>query len=187
MPFGSGQQHVGFLVKSSRVLIHTVTQERASDTYVNPATGNTETLHDRPPLVLDATVDPGGANPGRVIVVVNHLRSFIDVELLTPEGARVRAKRCAQAEAIAQLLQELQSANPDVPVISVGDYNAYQFSDGYTDPISVLKARSRHEPGAARSAFRPRRADRLLRVPRHAGRNPQRLCDDDGRSVHELH
>ena len=139
IPFGSGQQHVGFLVKSSRVLIHQVTQERASDTFVNPANGNTETLHDRPPLVLDATVDPGGANPGRVIVVVNHLRSFIDVELLTPEGERVRAKRRAQAEAIAQLLQDLQSANPNVPVISVGDYNAYQFSDGYTDPMSVLK------------------------------------------------
>ena len=24
-------------------------------------------------------------------------------------------------------------------MISVGDYNAYQFNDGYTDPIAILK------------------------------------------------
>jgi hypothetical protein len=89
--------------------------------------------------VLRATVDPFGVNPGEVIVVVNHLRSFIDIELVSGEGVRVRAKRTAQAEAIAELLQDLQQQNPNMPVISVGDYNAYEFSDGYTDPISVLK------------------------------------------------
>ena len=143
IPFGNGTQHVGFLVKTSRVQVHGVTQERTTDTFVNPVTGSIETLHDRPPLVLSATVDPSGANPGDIIVVVNHLRSFIDVELVGGEGIRVRAKRTAQAEAIAELLQELQVANPNVPVISVGDYNAYEFSDGYTDPISVLKGTPR--------------------------------------------
>jgi hypothetical protein len=139
IPFGGGTQHVGFLVKTARVLINSITQERADDTYINPTTGLPETLHDRPPLVLDAVVDPAGANPGRIIVVVNHLRSFIDIEIVGAEGARVRAKRKAQAEATAELLQELQQANANVPVISVGDYNAYHFSDGYTDPLSVLK------------------------------------------------
>ncbi|CAN5890196.1 lamin tail domain-containing protein [soil metagenome] len=139
IPFGGGTQHVGFLVKTARVLINSVTQERADDTYINPTTGLPEILHDRPPLVLDAVVDPGGTNPGRIIVVVSHLRSFIDIEVVGAEGARVRAKRKAQAEATAELLQELQQANVNVPVISVGDYNAYQFSDGYTDPLSVLK------------------------------------------------
>ncbi len=95
-------------------------------------------LHDRPPLVLDATVDPNGVNPGRVLVVVNHPRSFIDIELHDAEGERVRGKRTAQAESIATLLQDLQSTNPGTPVIAVGDYNAYQFSDGYTDPLSVI-------------------------------------------------
>ena len=139
IPFGSGTQHVGFLVKTSRVLIHTVTQRLSSDTFINPVTGNPETLHDRPPLVLEATVDPHGVSPARVVVVVNHLRSFIDIELVGGEGARVRAKRTKQAEAIAGLLDELQEANPGAYVISVGDYNAYEFNDGYTDPISVLK------------------------------------------------
>jgi hypothetical protein len=51
----------------------------------------------------------------------------------------VRSKRKAQGEFLADLLQELQTDNPGVPVMSVGDYNAYQFNDGYTDPIATIK------------------------------------------------
>jgi predicted extracellular nuclease len=58
--------------------------------------------------------------------------------LVAGAGLNVRAKRTAQAESIAGLLQELQTNNPSAPVIAVGDYNAYQFNDGYTDPISVI-------------------------------------------------
>ena len=134
----SGTQNVGFLVKTSRVRIDSVSQERAGETFVNPA-GETELLHDRPPLVLRATVDADGLNPRAVIVVVNHLRSFIDIELVAGEGPRVRAKRTAQAESVGGLLQELQTSNAGVAVISVGDYNAFQFNDGYTDPIAILK------------------------------------------------
>jgi uncharacterized repeat protein (TIGR01451 family) len=135
-PIG-GTQHVGFLVKTSRVRIDGVSQERAAETFTNPINGQQETLHDRPPLVLRATVDPSGT-PQAIIVIVNHLRSFIDVELVSGEGVRVRAKRTAQAESLAGLLQELQVGNPGTPIISIGDYNAYQFSDGYTDPIAVI-------------------------------------------------
>lgn len=129
-------QNVGFLVKTSRVRIDSVAAEPAG-TFTPPG-GGSSLLHDRPPLVLHATVDPAGINPRPVIVVVNHLRSFIDIEVVGPLGDRVRAKRTAQAESVAQLLQHLQSTNPGTAVISVGDYNAYQFSDGYTDPLSVI-------------------------------------------------
>ena len=134
-----GTQNVGFLVKTSRVQVDAVTQERAGDTFINPTNGMPATLHDRPPLVLRATVNPTGAAPLPVIVIVNHTRSFIDVELVAGEGPRVRAKRTAQAESVAGLVQELQTNNPTTPVILVGDYNAYQFNDGYTDPIAVIK------------------------------------------------
>ena len=134
-----GTQNVGFLVKTSRVRIDNVSQERGAETFINPNNGQQETLHDRPPLVLRATFDPFGANPRPFIVVVNHLRSFIDIELVGGEGPRVRAKRTAQAESVAGLLQELQTGAPDTAVISIGDFNAYQFNDGYTDPIAVLK------------------------------------------------
>ncbi|HYE15660.1 MAG TPA: hypothetical protein VD968_14545, partial [Pyrinomonadaceae bacterium] len=131
-------QDVGFLVDTARVSITSTTVERASDTFINPNDGQPETLHDRPPFVLRAVVDPSGAALP-VIVVVNHTRSFIDIELVAGEGARVRAKRKAQAESIAGLLQELQTNNPGVPVIAVGDYNAFQFNNGYDDPVSVMK------------------------------------------------
>jgi predicted extracellular nuclease len=131
-------QDVGFLVKTSRVQVNAVTQERQSETYINPVSGLPETLHDRPPLVLDANIDPGGANL-HVFVVVNHLRSFIDIDQDPGDGPRVRAKRTKQAESIADLLNDLQTANPTASVVSIGDYNSYQFNDGYTDPISVIK------------------------------------------------
>jgi hypothetical protein len=132
IPFGTGTQHVGFLVKTSRVNVVSVTQELATE--IDPTDGGE--LHDRPPLVLRATF---GATAQPVIVLVNHLRSFIGVEGVDANGARVRAKRTAQAESLARLLQELQVANPGTPVISIGDYNAYEFNDGYTDPIAILK------------------------------------------------
>lgn len=131
-------QNVGLLVKTSRVRIDSVSQEQADRTFVNPSTGGSELLHDRPPLVLRATVSPGTPREGSIVVVVNHPRSFIDAEVVGPEGTRVRAKRTAQAEAIAELLQDLQSSGTTA-VIAVGDYNAFQFSDGYTDPLAVIR------------------------------------------------
>ena len=109
------------------------------NTFIDPNSGLPALLNDRPPLVLEATVDAATLNPRKVFVIVNHLRSFIDIELVAGEGPRVRAKRKAQAEFLADLLQDLQTDNPGTAVISIGDYNAYQFNDGYTDPVSVIK------------------------------------------------
>ncbi|HKR14569.1 MAG TPA: Ig-like domain-containing protein [Pyrinomonadaceae bacterium] len=140
-------QDVGFLVKTSRVQINSVIQDELAgcngtpancNTYIDPD-GNPALLNDRPPLILHATVDAASLNPRQVIVVVNHLRSFIDIELVTGDGPRVRAKRKAQGEFLANLLQNLQTGNPGTPVLSIGDYNAYQFNDGYTDPIATIK------------------------------------------------
>ena len=141
-------QDVGFLVKSSRVRIDSVTQIELAgcngtaatcNTFIDPTTGNPALLNDRPPLVLRATIDPAGTDPRQVIVVVNHTRSFIDIESLGSEGERVREKRKAQAEFLAALLQDLQTSNATTPVVSIGDYNAYQFNDGFTDPVATIK------------------------------------------------
>ncbi|HEV2882078.1 MAG TPA: Ig-like domain-containing protein [Pyrinomonadaceae bacterium] len=144
---GDADQDVGYLVNTARVQVDSVTQIELAgcqgnaatcNTFIDPNTGQPAYLNDRPPLVLRAHVQPTGANVP-VIVVVNHLRSFIDIETITGEGPRVRAKRKAQSEFLADLLQDLQTDNPATSVISVGDYNAYQFSDGYTDPIATIK------------------------------------------------
>src|SRR5688572_18749189 len=143
------EQQVGFLIKTSRIQVDSVVEEELAgcdpdfpatcNNFINPTDGQPVLLNDRPPLVLRATVDALSANPRQIIVVVNHTRSFIDIELVTGAGPRVRAKRKAQAEFLANLLQGFQTANPGTPVISIGDYNAYQFNDGYTDPIATIK------------------------------------------------
>jgi hypothetical protein len=72
-------------------------------------------------------------------VIVNHLRSLIDVELSNATGARVRAKRAAQAEFLADYIQSRQEANPSERIVLVGDFNAFQFNDGYADVIGTIK------------------------------------------------
>jgi len=122
---------VGFLVRS-RVRVTSVTQVGKDATYINPTTGLPETLHDRPPLVLRAVVDgPPTRLDAPIIVVANHLRSLNGVDT----EARVRAKRQQQAEYVATLLDGLQDEGA---VVSLGDYNAFEFSDGLVDVLGTV-------------------------------------------------
>jgi uncharacterized protein len=129
---------VGILARSN-VTVHSVEQWRPDETYISPRSGQAELLNDRPSLILDATVQgPAYRLPVRLFVVVNHLRSLNGIE--DPlDGVRVRAKRKAQGESVAQLLIELQTTHPGVPVISVGDYNAFEVNDGYVDVLGIIR------------------------------------------------
>jgi predicted extracellular nuclease len=127
---------VGFLVKSSRVAVIDVTQFGKATTYVEPG-GATALLNDRPPLVLRATIPRPGGGVQPVTVIVNHLRSLSGID--GTDGLRIRAKRRAQAEYLANLIQARQLADPTENIISVGDYNAFQINDGYVDVIGTIK------------------------------------------------
>lgn len=129
---------VGVLVKTARVKVVGVTQEGKDATFVNPMTGQNELLNDRPPLLLRAVVSSAAGDSFPITVIVNHLRSLLGLDDPTG-GARVREKRRAQAEFLAKLIQARQQANPNERIISVGDYNAYQFSDGFVDIIGTIK------------------------------------------------
>jgi len=130
---------VGFLVKSGRVNVVSVIQYGKNDLFINPNNGQQELLNDRPPLVLNATFNkPACATPYAFTVIVNHLRSLNGIDDAV-DGNRVRQKRRAQAEYLANLIQGFQTANPDIKIISVGDYNAFQFSDGFVDLIGTIK------------------------------------------------
>ncbi len=130
---------VGFLVKGApRVTVLEVTQLGRSDTFPNPDDGEPEILNDRPPLVLRATIQPPAGSPVPVTVIVNHLRSLNGIDD-PADGNRVRTKRLLQAEFLAGLIQARQLADPSERIISVGDYNAFQFSDGYVDSIGTIK------------------------------------------------
>jgi uncharacterized protein len=126
---------VGFLVKASRVDVASVTQYGKDTTYVPPS-GVPALLNDRPPLVLRASVtDEGGTSP--FIVIVNHLRSLSGIN--GPDGDRIRAKRRAQAEFLAGLVQSLQAGDPSARIVSIGDYNAFDVSDGYVDVMGTIE------------------------------------------------
>jgi len=126
----------GLLVKSSRVHVIGVEQIGKTATYVSPDDPSQPLLmNDRPPLVLRAGVrDPVSLSELDVTVIVNHLRSLSGVD--GDDGVRIRAKRRAQAEFLANLIQARQSTER---VISVGDYNAFPFNDGFVDSIGTIK------------------------------------------------
>lgn len=142
---------VGLLVKTTpvalgvpRVTVNAVVQEGSTTTYTNPNTSLPELLNDRPPLVLDATVNFADGRGFPVTVIANHLRSLNDVANEAPQGtgtvgARVREKRAAQAEFLAQLVQGRQVANPSQRIVLVGDFNAFEFSDGLVDVVGTIK------------------------------------------------
>ena len=129
---------VGFLVKSARVNVLSVTQEGKNTTYINPNSGQPELLNDRPPLLLRAEVQPVNGDSYPVTVIVNHLRSLNGVD--DPiDGNRVRVKRRAQAEFLANLIQSRQTNDPTEHIVSIGDYNVFQFNDGLVDSLGIIK------------------------------------------------
>jgi predicted extracellular nuclease len=134
----------GFLVRSSRITVIDVTQVGKTDTFTNPD-NSTAILNDRPPLVLRATAPKPSGGTLAFTVIVNHLRSLSGVDDTTAgsngfatEGERVRFKRRAQAEFLANYIQGRQTANPAELIFSVGDYNAFRVNDGYVDVIGTI-------------------------------------------------
>lgn len=128
---------VGFLVKGSRITVLNVTQEGDDATFIDPTDGSVDLLNDRPPLVLTARATRPNGSVFDFIVVNNHLRSLSDINDAAA-GPRVRAKRRAQAEFLAGLIQDLQDATPGVRVLAIGDFNAFEVNDGYVDGIGTI-------------------------------------------------
>lgn len=156
---------VGLLVDRARVEVLQVTHEGRTETFRNPITGRLELLNDRPPLVLRVRVfsqDPAGA---LITVIVNHLRSLIDIDHPT-DGARVRAKRAGQAEFLAALISRRLEDHPGEHVLVIGDLNAFEFNDGYVDVVGTIR-------GA------PARRDQTV-LPTRDGLNPDLVNLVDG-------
>ena len=133
---------VGFLVNTrsagavSRVQVLEIEQHGKTTTWTEPG-GGTSLLNDRPPLRLKAlvTLDDGRTYPVTAIVV--HQRSLNDNDTVGAAGNRVRAKRATQAQFVAQLVDDLQTANPDEKIVLVGDFNAFDVNDGYVDAMGI--------------------------------------------------
>lgn len=133
---------VGFLVKSTKVKVIEVKQ-LAKDPMltITGDAGSVTKLFDRTPLLLKAEViDSKSTTPLAVTVIVNHLKSYrgIDDE---KDGEYTRTKRRSEAEWLADFVQERQKADPNERLLICGDFNAFQFNDGYNDLIGILKGK----------------------------------------------
>lgn len=141
---------VGFLVKTDlvsggqpRVSVTSVTQVGQATTWIDPDDNQPALLNDRPPLVLEATVNRTSTTGIPLVVMVNDLLSTtgIDSEApagLTTEGDRVRRKRHAQAELVANYVQARLTANPSAHLLVTGDFNAFNGNDGHVDMMNVI-------------------------------------------------
>ncbi|MFC1566139.1 T9SS type A sorting domain-containing protein, partial [Candidatus Neomarinimicrobiota bacterium] len=124
---------VGFLVRSDRVQVDAVTQLGATETYVDPSDSSVDILHDRPPLLLEGSFIVGPTTFYSIAVMAVHNRSLNDIETL-----RVQTKRLTQAQSIAEKVQALQDADPEVHLVVTGDFNAFEFTDGYVDAVGHI-------------------------------------------------
>ena len=135
---------VGFLVKTAevtagvdRVDVDAVTQLGKDEMWTQP--DNTPALlNDRPPLQLDAVVHYADGRSFPITALVVHQRSLNGADEDTASGTRIRAKRQKQAEYLANQIQALQEAEPERNITVLGDFNAFEFNDGYVDAMNVV-------------------------------------------------
>lgn len=129
---------VGFLIKQN-VTVNSVTQLGLNTTYTDPTTNQQAIVFDRPPVVADVTAKLPASDSGVTLkILANHLRSLNGVDTQDASGNRIRVKRAAGAENVASILQSLQST-VGANVITLGDFNAFEFSDGYVDVMTTIK------------------------------------------------
>jgi predicted extracellular nuclease len=149
-----GGINLGVLVRSD-VIVNSVTQ-LFKDWPTNSCSSNPPCLlNDRPPLLLD-----GVYNGYRFNLLVIYDRSLINLGVLDYVGT----KRTEQAVQVASIVRALQSGgtlagagnaqqdstgfvttgafdivgNAALPLIVVGDFNAYEFTDGYVDVTGMI-------------------------------------------------
>jgi predicted extracellular nuclease len=134
---------VGYLTRNGRVANVVTEQFFQASTWPDP--NGVDTLHDRPPLLLTADfMGPGGPYP--FAVMNNHTKARTLVDNQNAAAERDRAKRFWQARDIANLVQQFQTATgpfagegtDDIPLILVGDYNAFEYTDGYVDVVGLI-------------------------------------------------
>jgi uncharacterized protein len=157
---------VGFLVKNSTVNTLTLTQIGQKEVFTPTTSTSPITLNDRPWFALNIGIRRGTNKDYPVTIVVNHMKALSGVNSTT--STSTRQKKEFQAEYIAKYIQTLQAAGQHV--ISGGDFNAFEFSDGYTDTLAtytntnVLPASQVVQPGVS-GLVTPPLTDLTLSLP----------------------
>jgi predicted extracellular nuclease len=126
--------NVGFLVRSDRVRVVSVQQLAAEERWND--NGQSAFVHDHPPLLLTAE-----ARGVRFQVISVHTKARTNVDKDDAGAVRDRQKRFQQASSLARQVQSLQTIAPWQPLMVVGDFNAYQFSDGWADVVGLISGK----------------------------------------------
>jgi hypothetical protein len=132
--------NVGFLVRTDRVRVLDVRQLGADETWQDG--GETAFVHDHPPLLLTADV-PSIVGRMRINVISVHPKARQNVDKTGSTADRDREKRFLQAKSLATQVQAIQTDRKNLlaPLLVVGDFNSYQFSDGFTDVVGLISGR----------------------------------------------
>lgn len=152
-PKGSGPRNLGFLVSTTqvrpgvpRVQVLGVAQAGATPRF-RQRDGSSELLNERPPLILQARLNGADGSSLPITVIANHL-SALAGDLSAPgthgwatQGDYLRARREAQARALAQLVQARQRANPQEKLVVLGDFGASEFNEGHDDLMGLVTGR----------------------------------------------
>ncbi len=123
---------VGFLTRES-FPVDSLVQMGADELF--SFEGRDFTLWDRPPLLLRGRYT-GNGEPFPLALLAVHLRSMNGID--GDDAAFVREKRHRQAVWLSEAVQQLQEADPDVRLIVLGDFNAFQFTDGWVDVMGQV-------------------------------------------------
>ncbi len=132
---------VGFLIKTSKIKVNKV-QQLAKDIKLDHKDANeNETLFSRPPILIEVEVPKENEEEKFAFtVIVNHFKSYRGID--DPKsGDRVQNKKRMQAEFLAKFVQERQKENPNEMIVVIGDFNSFQFNDGFNDLIGTLKGK----------------------------------------------
>lgn len=136
---GDRGQNLGYLYKSSRVRVLDTSQIGKDAKFNSPDSPGENILNDRPSLVMRVEVAaPDGGPAFPLTLINNHLKSFLGYyDPKRRDG--VRLKKRLQAEMIARFVDARQKADPSERIMLIGDFNAFQFSDGIVDVIGAIK------------------------------------------------
>ena len=143
----AGQGSIGFLVRSAdtrpgvaRVEVLSLQRAGQAARWRQPE-GGSDWLFERPPMVLQARIDPNGA-PLLITVILNQWTTLESTGSAPSQDVR-RGRRAAQARELARIVQARRRANPTERLLVLGGFDALEFSDGHEDPLGALAAGGR--------------------------------------------
>ncbi len=152
---GTRDRNVGFLVTGrsffgpffgNRVDVYEIAQEGEFGMFPDPDFFRQSPINEHPPLRLTATVNHASGRIYPVTIFVNQFTSLDGIDSTAPGpngwaflGERVRTRRANQANYLANIVRQRQAANPNERIVLLGDFNAFDFNDGYADVMGILR------------------------------------------------